>query len=121
VAAVESMAEAPEAPVSRATDRALVNVAAETFILNRLPIGIMVFRDQQVLFANRAFTDLVGHESIEELRGAGLGAVFPSAESAVAGPVTHLVHRSGKELPVVARLQSITWQGRPALMLSAGL
>lgn len=110
---------AGEPPARPAPDRALVNVAAETFILNRLPIGIMVFRDQQVLFANRALTDLAGYETIDALRSAGLAAIFPSEDAAVAGPVTHLVHSSGTVLPVVARLQSITWQGRPALMLSA--
>ncbi|HEY0919312.1 sensor histidine kinase, partial [Devosia sp.] len=104
-----------------APDRALVNVAAETFILNRLPLGIMVFRDQQILFANRALTDLIGYETVDALRAAGLGAVFPDEAAAAAGPVTHLVHSGGAPLPVVARLQSITWQGRPALMLSASL
>ncbi len=111
----------PAGPPGRDPDRALVNVAAETFILNRLPLGIMVFRDQQVLFANRALTDLIGYETVDALRAAGLAAVFPTGDAAVAGPVTHLVHSSGVPLPVVARLQSITWQGRPALMLSAGL
>lgn len=116
-------AEPPAEPAAAApvADRALVNVAAETFILNRLPIGIMVFRDQQVLFANRALTDLLGYETVDALRSAGLAAIFPSEDAAAAGPVTHLVHGSGTSLPVVARLQSITWQGRPALMLSASL
>lgn len=118
---IEPPIEPVRRPMAATTDRALVNVAAETFILNRLPLGIMVFRDQQVLFANRALTDLTGYESIEALRSAGLASIFPSEEAAVAGPVTHLVNRSGKLLPVTARLQSITWQGRPALMLSASL
>ena len=118
---IESPIAPGQVPLSRAPDRALVNVAAETFILNRLPIGIMVFRDQQVLFANRALTDLIGYETIDALRNSGLAAIFPSEEAAAAGPVTHLVHKGGTLLPVVARLQSITWQGRPALMLSASL
>ncbi|HHY50849.1 MAG TPA: hypothetical protein GYA10_14030 [Alphaproteobacteria bacterium] len=113
-------APAPERTASAAvSDGALINIAAETFILNRLPLGIMVFRDQQVLFANRALTDLVGFETIDGLRSAGLAAIFPPDEAQSAGPVTHLVRRDGTRLPVTARLQSITWQGRPALMLSA--
>ncbi len=103
----------------RASDSALINPAGETFVLNRLPIGIMVFRDQQVLFANRALTDLTGHDSVESLRSAGLGAIFPGEDDATAGPVTHLVRRDGSRIAVRARLQSISWQGRPALMLSA--
>lgn len=106
-------------PVAAAVNEgALINIAAETFILNRLPLGIMVFRDQQVLFANRALTDLAGYDSIDRLRQAGLSAIFPANETS-AGPVTHLVRSDGTLMPVTARLQSITWQGRPALMLSA--
>lgn len=106
----------PERP---AVEGALINLSGETFILNRLPLGILVFRDQQVLFANRALTDLTGYESIESLRSAGLTAIFPSEDVSSAGPVTQLVRRDGNLAAVNARLQSITWHGRPALMLSA--
>ncbi|KQU93981.1 PAS domain-containing sensor histidine kinase [Devosia sp. Root105] len=109
------------APPTTGNEGALINLNGETFILNRLPLGILVFRDQQVLFANRALTDLAGYESIESLRAAGLTAIFPSEDSAVAGPVTQLVRRDGSLASVNARLQSITWHGRPALMLSAGI
>lgn len=100
---------------------ALINLGGETLVLNRLPLGILVFRDQQVLFANRAITEMVGYQSVEALRAAGLAAVFPAAgpEGQEAGPVNHLVQRNGTLVPVTARLQSISWQGRPALMLSA--
>jgi signal transduction histidine kinase len=108
-------------PAAPSNEGALINLTGETFILNRLPLGILVFRDQQVLFANRALTDLTGYESIESLRAAGLTAIFPSEDSAVAGPVTQLVRRDGSLASVNARLQSITWHGRPALMLSAGI
>jgi signal transduction histidine kinase len=106
-------------PAKPAPEGALINLSGETFILNRLPLGILVFRDQQVLFANRALTDLTGYESIESLRSAGLTAIFPSEDVSAAGPVTQLVRRDGTLAAVNARLQSITWHGRPALMLSA--
>ncbi|WP_423068861.1 histidine kinase dimerization/phospho-acceptor domain-containing protein [Devosia sp. CN2-171] len=108
--------EEPE-PAHAPAEGALINLTGETFILNRLPLGILVFRDQQVLFANRALTDLTGYDSIESLRAAGLTAIFPSEEAV--GPVTRLVKRDGSLSAVNARLQSITWHGRPALMLSA--
>src|SRR5690606_14238325 len=57
--------------------------------------------------------------TIDQLRGAGLAAIFPNHDPDSAGPVTQLVRQDGKLIPVVARLQSVTWQGRPALMLSA--
>ena len=108
-------------PAPQTPPGALINLGGETLVLNRLPLGILVFRDQQVLFANRAITEMVGYDSAESLREAGLAAVFPATgeDGHEAGPVNHLVQRDGTLVPVTARLQSISWQGRPALMLSA--
>jgi signal transduction histidine kinase len=114
------MPSEPETAPAAGANNALVSLSGETFILNRLPLGIMVFRDQQVLFANRALTELTGYDSIDSLRAAGLTAIFP-AEDANAGPVTQLVRRDGSLVPVGARLQSINWHGRAALMLSASI
>ena len=114
---------APEAPAkspAEASGGSLVNLGGETLVLNRLPLGILVFRDQQILFANRAITEMMGYDSVESLRQAGLTAVFPAGnDEQGAGPVNHLVQRDGTLVPVTARLQSTSWQGRPALMLSA--
>ncbi|KQX34756.1 hypothetical protein ASD04_15280 [Devosia sp. Root436] len=120
---VGEQSQPPKLPVEQPrSSGALINLGGETLVLNRLPLGILVFRDQQVLFANRAITEMVGYESVESLRAAGLAAVFPAAgpdEGQDAGPVNHLMQRDGTLVPVTARLQSISWQGRPALMLSA--
>ncbi|VDS05312.1 Cell-division control histidine kinase PdhS [Devosia equisanguinis] len=112
---------APLTSVGPQSAGSLVNLGGETLVLNRLPLGILVFRDQQVLFANRAITEMTGYDTVEQLRSAGLAAVFPAtgADGQGAGPVNHLVQRDGTLVPVTARLQSISWQGRPALMLSA--
>lgn len=118
----EPVAQLPRKVEEPARTGALINLGGETLVLNRLPLGILVFRDQQVLFANRAITEMVGYDSVENLRAAGLGAVFPAVGAEgeeSAGPVNHLVQRDGTLVPVTARLQSISWQGRPALMLSA--
>lgn len=116
-----SASAAPPSTLPASGSGALVNLGGETLVLNRLPLGILVFRDQQVLFANRAITEMVGYDSVESLRQAGLSAIFPvlGAEGQEAGPVNHLVQRDGTLVPVTARLQSISWHGRPALMLSA--
>lgn len=118
---VGDVATPPAPTVQAQRTGSLINLGGETLVLNRLPLGILVFRDQQVLFANRAITEMVGYSSVENLRAAGLAAVFPAAgpQGQEAGPVNHLVQRDGTLVPVTARLQSISWQGRPALMLSA--
>jgi signal transduction histidine kinase/PAS domain-containing protein len=120
VAGVSYLAARP-APPTPTPEGSLVTLGGETLVLNRLPLGILVFRDQQVMFANRAITEMIGYESVESLRSAGLAAIFPSAggEPQGAGPINHLMQRDGTLVPVTARLQSVSWQGRPALMLSA--
>lgn len=113
---------APDRPEDTPTPGAgaLVNLGDETLILNRLPIGLLVFRDQQILFSNRALTDLLGYVDGTSLRRAGLAGVFPpEGDQDAAGPVTRLMGADGRTLSVSARLQSITWQGKPALLLSA--
>lgn len=100
---------------------ALFSLSDESLVLNRLPLGLLIFRDQKILFANRAMTDLVGYDDSVTLRAQGLDAVFPRFEDGGenAGPVTQLSHRNGGRVPVSARLQAINWQGSPALMLTA--
>ena len=119
----KAVTEPADSISGEATDHAgaLVNLSEENLVLNRLPMGLLIFRDQQILFANRALTELTGYADTSSLRLAGLGSIFPSAAEATdpVGPITHLAHRDGINVPVTARLQSITWQGNPALMLSA--
>lgn len=98
----------------------LVALSEEALVLNRLPIGILIFRDQDIVFANRALVDLTGYENATTLRSLGLQAVFPTIDGGEpAGPVSHLVRRDGERVAVNARLNAVTWQGRPGFMLSA--
>lgn len=99
----------------------LVPLSDETLVLNRLPLGLLVFREHSILFANRALADLLGYESTQALREAGLEGLFadPADEERAVGPVSELKGEDGKPVPVVARLQTIAWQGRSAYLLSA--
>jgi len=100
---------------------ALVNLSDETLVLNRLSLGLLIFRDQEILFANRALTDLIRYPDTDTLRRAGLSAIFPLAgdDGEPVGAVTQLITRDGTTVSVSARLQSITWQGSSAFMLTA--
>src|SRR5690606_38346799 len=99
---------------------ALVQLSEEALVLNRLPIGILIFRDQDILIANRALVDLTGYENATTLRGLGLSAIFPTIDSGEpAGPVSHLLRQDGAKVAVNARLNAVTWHGRPGFMLSA--
>ncbi len=111
------------APVSIAPAVAnnTINLSQEVLVLNRLPVGILIFRDQDILFVNRALADMVGATSISELKSNGLAAIFPRVEdeNSSVGPILSIVGADGQAVNVDARLQSITWQGGQALMLSA--
>ncbi len=98
-----------------------INLSEEVLVLNRLPVGILIFRDQDILFANRALADLVGSPSISDLKAGGLAAIFPRVDdnNTAVGPILSIIDANGEPVNVQARLQGITWQERPALMLSA--
>ncbi len=107
--------------VERRSEARTLSLSDEHLVLNRLPLGILVFRDQEIVFANRAMADLLACTSIAELRERGLDAIFPriGEPGVTPGPVATLLDSQGTQVPVSARLQSIAWHGGPALMLSA--
>ncbi|MCB9993233.1 MAG: PAS domain-containing protein [Hyphomicrobiaceae bacterium] len=98
-----------------------VALDGDLVVLNRLPVGVMIFRDSDILFANRAFTQLVGCDSLDSLRALGLGRIFPHEgdDGTTAGPVLRLISADGVPVRVDARLNSMTWQAAPALVLTA--
>lgn len=108
-------------PVARTPQPSnLVSLSDETLVLNKLPLGILIFRDQDILFANRALVDLTGYGSAATLRAVGLSSVIPVTDgSEPAGPVSQLLRRDGTRIAVAARLHTVSWQGRTAVMLSA--
>ncbi|RDE07995.1 sensor histidine kinase [Pelagibacterium lacus] len=116
----EPPAPSPAPPPETRPTAALLALSEEAMVLNRLPLGILIFRDQDILFVNRALVDLTGHGSAGQLRSLGLSALLPMVDGAEpAGPVTQLLRRDGSKLAVNARLNAITWQGRPGFMLTA--
>jgi signal transduction histidine kinase len=124
-AASKTTPTTPPAPPGGTGDSAaggdLVPLSDETLVLNRLPLGLLVFREHSILFANRALADLLGYESTQALREAGLEGLFPAERNAAhaVGPLSELKGEDGQSVPVVARLQTIAWQGRTAYLLSA--
>ncbi len=99
----------------------LVNIPEEKLILNRLPLGLLIFQDQQILFANRAMIDLLEYQNSANLKNTPIGEIFvkPQSENEPAGPISHLVKSNGLKIAINALLYSITWNGKAALMLTA--
>jgi PAS domain S-box-containing protein len=96
------------------------NVQESRPILDRLPTGILVYRLNTLMYANRAFLDWTGYPTLEALAEAGgLDSLFiePGAESADGANTLTISTQEGHQLPVEGKLFSITWNGENALAL----
>jgi PAS domain S-box-containing protein len=91
-------------------------------ILDRLPIGVLVYRLDRLLYANRAFLDWTGYDSIHALSDAGgLDALFIEPGTDAPGQngarTLSITTSNGNQLPIEARLFSTPWDGESALVL----
>ncbi|MBS0536154.1 MAG: PAS domain-containing protein [Proteobacteria bacterium] len=96
-------------------------------ILDRLPTGILVYRLNNLIYANRAFLDWTGYDSLAALADAGgLDSLFiepaqgANGASAANGNgakslTINTVH--GERKPVQGKLFSVPWGGENALVL----
>ena len=90
----------------------------DTRLLDKLPVGIVVYRERGILFVNRALLDHLGYDTPDEFaRAGGAEAIFPDrgkAETAFpdAGGILTARRRDGADLRVEARLHAVPWAGR---------
>jgi len=123
-AAVAATAAAPaQAARAEAAPRSAPSAPADRTLLDRIPIGVLVYRLDTLLYANRAFLEWTGHEHLHAFAEAGgLDSLFVEggAESsgvAGAGKTLAIATPRGDQLPVEGRLFSIPWEGETALAL----
>ena len=99
-------------------------------ILDRLPLGVLVYRLDTLLYANPAFLGWSGYDTLAELTAAGgLDVLFvepggdKSAESGNHGQPLRVTSQRGKQRPAEARLFTVPWEGETAhvlMLLPAG-
>ncbi|KQP33674.1 hypothetical protein ASF49_07265 [Methylobacterium sp. Leaf104] len=97
--------------------------AAMVATLERIPSGVLVYRDETVLFANRPLLDLVGYTNHQELTDAGgidhlFGGLDPRQRSTGDAPLV-LATRAGGRASVLIEHSVLDWAGRPADLLLA--
>ena len=93
-------------------------------LLDRFPIGVLVYRHDALLYANRHFLETTGYDKPHGARAAGgLNSLFvePGADTLAestgsAGAVDHDA-AAATRLPVDGRLFSVPWNGASALAL----
>jgi PAS domain S-box-containing protein len=94
----------------------VANAHAE--ILDRLPIAVLVNRDEAALYANRTLLDLLDYADLDDLTSAGGVSQLIKGASRGSDGAMILVDRKGRLISVDGRLSSVSWQGEPATLMA---
>jgi PAS domain S-box-containing protein len=92
-------------------------------ILDRLPVGVLVYRLNNLIYANRAFLDWTGYDSLPSLAEAGgLDSLFIETRDDPSLPkngskLLTISTVNGNQRPVEGRLFSVAWNNENALVL----
>lgn len=109
-------AQASPEPELAATARRLPNSHAD--LLDKLPIAVLVNRDDTALYANRTMLDLLDYADLDDLSsGGGVSRLIKDAERTDGGGMT-LIDRLGHLVRVDAVLSGLSWQGEPATLMA---
>jgi len=113
----EEMPAEPEVAAPAAETR------SEHALLDRIPIGILIYRHDALLYANRHFLEWSGYENLDAITAAGgLNTLFvePAAdalsETSSAQSLSIMTPR-GDSVPVEGRMFTVPWHGASALAL----
>jgi signal transduction histidine kinase len=116
--AVQELPTASEAPAPAAATN------LELALLDRIPLGVLVYRDATLIYANRHFLEWSGYAGVAAIEAAGgLHMLFaePDAAGAVAetGGAQSLAIRTGRgdSVPVEGRMFTVSWNGSSAIAL----
>jgi PAS domain S-box-containing protein len=92
-------------------------------VLDRLPVGALVARDGQALYANRTLLELIGYRDFVDFQAANaLSRMFcdrdPQAMAAEDVGAVAIVRADGQILSVDGHAQVISWDGAPATLIA---
>jgi len=93
-------------------------------LLERMPVGVLIYRLDHLLYANPAFLERTGFASLHALSNAGgLDALYvqqtesSASSSSESGMPLSIATGDASHAPIAARLYTITWDGEPAMAL----
>jgi signal transduction histidine kinase len=97
----------------------------EQALLDRIPIGVLVYRHDQLIYANRHFLDLSAYADLATIEAdGGLNRLFAEPEPSAEAPADSagaqalaIVTQQGDRLPVEGRMFKVPWSGSPAIAL----
>lgn len=100
----------------------VAETAGERALLDKMPVGVVVHRNDRVLYANRTALEWIGLSNIDAMQEEGglyrLFAGVPSIGASVPDEESRVLAISGKDgvpIPVEAKLVSMPWHGETAL------
>ncbi len=123
VAEVPAPPPPPEPPRQARNGNAARDTHEGRPILDRLPIGVLVYRLNSLIYANRAFLDWTGYGSLDALAEAGgLDSLFIETKDAPSSGANgakslSITTVNGKQKPVEGRLFTVSWNDENALVL----
>ncbi len=129
--APEAVAEAAEALPAEALEacaKPAAEPAIEQVLLDRIPMGVLVYRHDKLLYANRHFLEWSGYNNLAAIEAAGgLSRLFaePAAEAlaetvGTAPPLdksVSIMTQRGDRLALDGRMFTVPWNGASALAL----
>lgn len=127
--AAAAVSSTPE-PLPAAAPRTGTSAARETALFDLLPVGVLIYRLDRLLHANRVFLDRVGYADLEALAGAGgLDALDvkhgAGGEGAGSDGTPVRIESPGQSrddgAAIDARLHDIVWDGEAAHVLILAL
>ena len=118
-------ADEAERPVAAEAGAAVAPPAAviDPSLLDRFPIGVLVYRHDALLYANRHFLETTGYDDLTALEAAGgLNSLFVERGADALAESTgiqalSIMTRGGDTVAVDGRLFSVPWNGASALAL----
>ena len=87
-------------------------------VLDKLPIAVLVSRNDEALYANRTMLDLLDYADLDDLAaGGGVSRLIKEATRTDGGSMI-LIDRLGHLVSVHAVLSSVAWQGEQATLMA---
>ncbi|QGM47294.1 sensor histidine kinase [Methylocystis heyeri] len=93
-------------------------------LIDKLPVGVLIARGSEALYANRTLLDYLGYENLESLAADGglarlfLGRAPQSLTSAAPCSAVEIRAQDGETLGTDAHFQIVEWEGTPATLIS---
>jgi signal transduction histidine kinase len=105
------------------TTRRQALAAVELVLLERISVGVLIYRHDALLYANRHFLELSGYQNLDALAAAGgLDTLFAEPGTGALAQTNgaqslSIVTAGGDRRPVEGRLFTVPWNGGSALAL----